>query len=54
MQDYYEVWVVKNISVSTRVTLCNSTDSTITLVLHCVQPDGYETFTHSTNDDPLR
>ena len=56
MQDYYEeqvwkdypgiwsvlAWVVKNISVSSRVTLCNSTDSTITLVLHCVQPDGYE------------
>jgi len=26
-------WVVKNISVSSRVTLCNSTDSTVNLVL---------------------
>ena len=34
-------WVVKNISVSSRVTLCNSTDSTITLA-HCFQPDGYK------------
>ena len=55
MQDYYEgkvwknypgiwsvlAWVVKNIPVSSRVTSCNSTDSTVTLV-HCVQPDGYE------------
>jgi len=34
-------WVVKNISESSRVTSCNSIDSTVILV-HCVQPDGYE------------
>jgi len=56
VQDYYEeqawkdypgiwsvlAWVIKNISVSSRVISCNSTDSAVALVFYCAQPDAYE------------